>query len=257
MLLSHAFFLYRWLAPVWTDKVFWAIPLKLMTQAGVNGGYQERLGLYHPSGQANGAKRIAGQGGVRLGEEWERDKRTFLSDVLAAQQLFGETVLVGSPGERLWLESLGGEAVTAVRRDVTTTNDGPAGEGGDLLRVGLVGPASFMGILGLSLCGHDAPMQLLDDWASGVQFLYIVDWAMPERNLDYLCHILPNSLAFFSGIRAFKGFRAAMGRGPEGLVEQYNASQNRIFLRRMHHKKYRWGSIIAVGYGVERIQAGG
>lgn len=103
-------------------------------------------------------------------------------------------------------------------------------------------------ILVFSLSLHQHPFSLLDAWRLLAPKLYIVDWAMPERNIDYFMHLLPHGLGLSSAWRTFRFFREFIKSGAEGVVEEYNARCEGEPLRQRRHKKYRWGSIIALEY---------
>ena len=111
-----------------------------------------------------------------------------------------------------------------------------------------------VGVMALALSHHGNAFDALADVAGKTRSLCLIDWAMPERNLDYLCHALPWALAFFSGGDIRNRFRSFMRYGVEGLVERFHASQPDVFLRYTGHKKYRAGSVIAVWYEVEKLE---
>lgn len=110
-----------------------------------------------------------------------------------------------------------------------------------------------VGVMALVLSHHGNALDALADVAGKTRSLCLIDWAMPERNLDYLCYVLPWVLAFFSGGDIRNRFRSFMRYGVEGLVECFHANQKNIFLRYTGHKKYRAGSVIAVWYEVEKL----
>ncbi|MDR1125993.1 MAG: class I SAM-dependent methyltransferase [Deltaproteobacteria bacterium] len=53
--------------------------------------------------------------------------------------------------------------------------------------------------------------------------LLILEWKLPERNLDYLFHPLMHGLELCMGRRHYRNFRAFVRRGgPEGAIQRYN-----------------------------------
>ncbi len=117
---------------------------------------------------------------------------------------------------------------------------------------GIAGGWDGLGVMALVLSHHSNGFKELADMAGKSRSLCLIDWAMPERNLDYLCHVLPRALALLSGNQTRQRFQSFMGYGLEGFVERFHRQQTDFFLRYKIHKKYRAGSLIAVWYEVER-----
>lgn len=153
-------------------------------------------------------------------EQWHSKKRTF----------------VGLPWGKPAYKASGGEI----------SFPQPLSEGG------IVTVHNGVGIMALVLSHHCQGFDLLEDMAERADALWVIDWAMPERNLDYLGYSLPWALSFMEKTRVRKRFRSFIGHGVEGFVERFNTSQKNTFLRYQGHKKYRAGSIIAVCYTVEK-----
>lgn len=234
MLLAQRCLLERWLRPVWEDAAFWEI---------FDG---QTFATSTKKGDMTEVAQTAQKGGPP--EKREAAEKEAMAG--ARRKRFPPPSDFPGGGEKVEkveeVDEVEASFITVQGRG--TLHFQALSQGGGGLVYGDVA------MLALALWHHPEPLRILREWANRGKFLYLVDWAMPERNIDYLCHALPQGLALCSGIRSYGRFRQFMGYGLEGLAERFNDSQGTVALRQQWHKKYRGGTIMAVGFAVERTQ---
>lgn len=103
----------------------------------------------------------------------------------------------------------------------------------------------------LSLILHESeadPQKILAEAARVASRVLVVEWKMPERNLDYLYWLPMHIIERMAGKRHFRNFRAYMRSGAlEGLVYRYNlrARENgTALLESAGYEFFRLGSLV-------------
>lgn len=79
----------------------------------------------------------------------------------------------------------------------------------------------------ISLLLHESTagqFSLLDEALRLAPRLFILDWRMPERNLDYAAHLLVRVIERLAGRRHYRSFSSFMAQGAlEGMLQRYSA----------------------------------
>ena len=103
------------------------------------------------------------------------------------------------------------------------------------LESGSLGTSFDLAIISLVLHeSDDEPFNILDSAFRLASRVFILDWGMPERNLDYLMHMATHGIERLAGKRHYKAYKDYLNKGAlEGLLQRYklyraNSGQLRV-----------------------------